>query len=47
MYAKFRQFFGNTLKNIPDRNTDLLKNYLLYYSSTDSFKLQQGDNHYS
>ena len=47
MYAKFRQFFGNTLKKIPDRNTDLLKNYLLYYSSTDSFKLQQGDNHYS
>ena len=29
MYAKFRQFFGNTLKKIPDRNTDLLKNYLL------------------
>ena len=47
MYAKFRQFFGNTLKKIPDRNTDLLKNYLLYYSSTNSFKLQQGDNHYS
>ena len=47
MYAKFRQFFGNTLKKIPDRNTDLLKNYLLYYSSTDSFNLQQGDNHYS
>ena len=47
MYAKFRQFFGNTLKKIPDRNTDLLKNYLLYYSSNDSFKLQQGDNHYS
>ncbi len=47
MYAKFRQFFGNSLKKIPDRNTDLLKNYLLYYSSTDSFKLQQGDNHYS
>ena len=47
MYAKFRQFFGNTLKKIPDRNTDLLKNYLLYYSSTDSFKVQQGDNHYS
>ena len=47
MYAKFRQFFGNTLKKIPDRNTNLLKNYLLYYSSTDSFKLQQGDNHYS
>ncbi len=47
MYAKFRQFFGNTLNKIPDRNTDLLKNYLLYYSSTDSFNLQQGDNHYS
>ena len=47
MYTKYRQFFGNTLKKIPDRNTDLLKNYLLYYSSTDSFKLQQGDNHYS
>ena len=47
MYAKFKQFFGNTLKYKPDRNTTLLKNYLLYYSSTDSFKLQQGDNHYS
>ena len=47
MYAKYRQFFGNTLKKTPDRNTTLLKNYLLYYSSTDSFKLQQGDNHYS
>ena len=47
MYAKFRQFFGNTLNKIPDRNTDLLKKYLLYYSSTDSFNLQQGDNHYS
>ena len=29
MYAKFRQFFGNTLKYKPDRNTTLLKNYLL------------------
>ena len=47
MYAKFKQFFGNTLKYKSDRNTTLLKNYLLYYSSTDSFKLQQGDNHYS
>ena len=47
MYAKFRQFFGNTLKYKSDRNTTLLKNYLLYYSSTDSFKLQQGDNHFS
>ena len=30
MYAKFKQFFGNTLKYKPDRNTTLLKNYLLY-----------------
>ena len=27
MYAKFRQFFGNTLKKNPNRNTDLLKKH--------------------
>ena len=47
MYTKYRQFKGNPQKKIPDRNTDLLKNYLLYYSSTDSFILQQDSNHYS
>ena len=47
MYAKFRQFKGNVLNKSTLRNTDLLKNYLLYYSSTDSFILQQDSVHYS
>ena len=47
MYAKFRQFKGNVINKSTVRNTDLLKNYLLYYSSTNSFILQQDSVHYS